>query len=303
MVSQSRKKLSVIGPRGFLGTYLCEVFEELDYEISKLSFGDNTETINGHYVWKDFPSLQDHLSAIKPDLIVNCAAITDISLCDQDFGLAMQVNAKLPAQLLEIANLSKAFLVHISSDAVYCKGISDTSPSNANSIINPNNGYAKSKLAGDNNLMSHGYKNFCIIRTSFYGHSKSGRPSFFDFCLESFEKGITVNGYRDYIASSIHVETLAQAINQVISRSIKGLVLLGTKTPYSKFEFALEVAQQFGYSPSLVNPSLSPSGFHSSGGANCSLESSDYWDELGIIQPSLNSDIILARIMTEKLSG
>lgn len=294
-------RICIVGARGFLGSFLATWFSQRGYPVTKLSFGPNPGGKSEILFWEDLESLSILLESVDHDVLINCAAITDLLTCDRDFEAASKVNSSLPLALLDLALRSDSFFIHMSSDAVYAKPDLAEESSTLLSLPTPRNSYAESKLAGDIRILERAHPHAAVIRTSFYGHSAYGRQSFMTSCLGLMAEGKLVSGFVDYRVSSLYIGTLAMAIRRIIELKIGGLVLLGTKQSFSKHELAVTLARNFGYSEKLVVAEVSPPGFHSSGGLNCAVDSDDSWQRLGLVAPSLAEDAVQASIENKNL--
>jgi dTDP-4-dehydrorhamnose reductase len=102
------------------------------------------------------------LDAIRPELIVNAAAFTDVDAAESDSAAALRVNAESPAEIARWAARHGAALVHYSSDYVY-SGDGDR-PWRENDPCEPVNAYGRSKLAGDRAIAASGAAHV-ILRT------------------------------------------------------------------------------------------------------------------------------------------
>ncbi len=100
----------------------------------------------------------------KFDIIINCAAYTQVDKAEQEVELANQINHLAVKQLASIANKQQAKLIHISTDYVF-DGESDK-PYLETDTTNPINVYGKTKLAGEKVLQEVMQTNAIIIITS-----------------------------------------------------------------------------------------------------------------------------------------
>ena len=100
----------------------------------------------------------------KFDIIINCAAYTQVDKAEQEAELANQINHLAVKQLASIASNQQARLIHISTDYVF-DGESDK-PYIETDTPNPINAYGRTKLAGEKALQALMPMNAIIIRTS-----------------------------------------------------------------------------------------------------------------------------------------
>ncbi|WP_334190042.1 dTDP-4-dehydrorhamnose reductase [Noviherbaspirillum sp.] len=104
---------------------------------------------------------------MKPDVIVNAAAYTDVDRAESEPAVAMRINADAPAIMAEeVARLGGA-LVHFSTDYVFNGEAS--APYREQDLPDPVNAYGRSKLAGEQAIVAAGIP-YLILRTGWvYG--------------------------------------------------------------------------------------------------------------------------------------
>lgn len=106
-----------------------------------------------------------------PDLIINCAAFTNVDGCETNSTLAYEANAIGPRNLALAAAEADAKLVHISTDYVF-KG-NGNRPYIETDLPHPVSAYGRTKLAGEHFVEKYGSRYF-ILRTAWlYGDGKN----------------------------------------------------------------------------------------------------------------------------------
>jgi len=109
-------------------------------------------------------SISHYFDNNKFDLIINCAAYTQVDRAEQEAELANQINHLAVKQLASIASNQQSRLIHISTDYVF-DGESNK-PYLETDTPNPINVYSRTKLAGEKALQTVMPMNALIIRTS-----------------------------------------------------------------------------------------------------------------------------------------
>lgn len=102
------------------------------------------------------------IEKIKPDVVVNAAAYTDVDGCEDDKELAFNVNGRALKYIARSCSGTGATLVHYSTDYVFDGSKKEYVESDK---TNPINVYGQSKLMGEKNIIGN-IKNYRIIRTS-----------------------------------------------------------------------------------------------------------------------------------------
>lgn len=201
-------KVAIIGANGQLGTDLCEVFGKT-HEIIPLTHAEIEIA--------DFEQCRSVLNSVKPSLVLNTAAASNVPGCEKDPVQAYRVNA---AGALNIARASTEFgfkLVHYSTDYVFDG--SKQKPYIETDATNPQSVYAITKAAGEQ-YVRHYCEKFFIVRISgVYGKvpgRAKGNSNFISTMIKLANEKPEVRVVTDEILSptwtnSIAVNTLALA--------------------------------------------------------------------------------------------
>tara|TARA_B100001287_G_C22655776_1_gene517624 strand:- start:60 stop:953 length:894 start_codon:yes stop_codon:yes gene_type:complete len=152
-------QILVFGCNGQLGKSISNIFpDSIKYSRAECDF-NNLEDIS------------KTILRIKPEVIINCVAYTDVNNSETNIKKALKINSIAVKVIALSANIIDALVIHFSTDYVF-DGFNSESYTE-NSSTNPINNYGKSKLQGENKLIKFN-KKFLIIRTSWvYGNGKS----------------------------------------------------------------------------------------------------------------------------------
>ena len=148
----------------------------------------------------------------KFDIIINCAAYTQVDKAEQEEELSNQINHLAVKQLASIAHKHQAMLIHISTDYVF-DGESNK-PYIETDTSNPINVYGKTKLAGEQALQEVMPMNAIIIRTSWL-YSEYGN-NFVKSILRLGKEQDDLNMVSDQIGSPTYATDLANVILAII---------------------------------------------------------------------------------------
>lgn len=111
----------------------------------------------------DLAAIRQLVKSEQVDVIVNCAAYTNVDKAEDDYETADLLNNKAVANLATVAKEANATLIHISTDYVF-QGDRNT-PCKEEWETNPLGVYGKTKLAGEQAVLDSGC-NYIIIRTA-----------------------------------------------------------------------------------------------------------------------------------------
>ena len=163
------KKILVTGCNGQLGRAIRKEYAASDVEFI------NTDVVEGEGVVSlditDVDAVLKLVRAEKPDVIINCAAHTNVDKCEEQWDLAYKINAIGPRNLSIAATEADAKMIHVSTDYVF-EG-NGTRPYTEFDEPNPVSAYGKTKLEGENFVKEFAKKHF-ILRTAWlYGDGKN----------------------------------------------------------------------------------------------------------------------------------
>ncbi len=111
----------------------------------------------------DRGAVEKFFESRRPDMVVNCAAFTDVDRAESERGAAWLVNCDAPRFLAEAAGAIGAGMIHISTDFVF-DGRADR-PYTEEDTPAPINVYGESKLAGERAVVESGVRG-AVVRTS-----------------------------------------------------------------------------------------------------------------------------------------
>ncbi len=158
-------------------------------------------------------SIRGVVRRVKPNLIINATAYTDVDKAESEPDLAMAINGTGPGILAEEAKRLDAALIHYSTDYVFdgTKG----APYTEEDEPNPINVYGETKLAGERAVQDVGGA-YLIFRTSWVYSLR--RPCFVTKVLKWAREQETLRIVDDQISSPTWARTLAEATAQVIAQ-------------------------------------------------------------------------------------
>lgn len=187
---------------------------------------------------RDGAKLADHVDRFAPELIVNCAAFTQVDACEAEAELAMAINGEALAQVTAAAARCGARLVHISSDYVF-DGTA-TAPIVEDTPTGPTSSYGRSKLRGEELALA--YEKTLVIRASWlFG---PGGPNFVATIRRLLLEGRgPLRVVDDQWGRPTYTPFLARAIAELAARGTVGLMHYGNREPTTWFQLARAIGQ------------------------------------------------------------
>lgn len=245
--------LLVTGASGLLGINLALLAAELGYQVTGWTYSNalyGTPFVCESVNLTDTTRLQEKINALKPDLIINCAALANVDSSQKEPLLAARLNTELPRALAEASLKAGSRFVHISTDAVF-----DGTQGNYKETDTPNplNIYAQSKLLGEQAVQAVSAQAL-IARVVFYGWSLSGTRSLAEFFYNNLIAQRTMAGYTDMYFTPLYVEHLAAILLELAEANASGVYHVFGADVLSKYAFGVSLALEFGLDPTLVSP-------------------------------------------------
>ncbi|MDY0212995.1 MAG: dTDP-4-dehydrorhamnose reductase [Desulfuromonadaceae bacterium] len=202
MTRQAR--VAIIGANGMLASKLLQrAPEAIDLYLFDLPELDITDAAQVDVV----------LGALQPEVIINCAAFTQVDNCEIQRDRAFAVNGEGPAHLASSAKKIGAVLVHISTDFVFSGEA--TAPYHEDAATEPLSVYGASKLQGEIAIANSELEEYFIIRTSWlYGPNG---PNFVETIIRLAAEREELGIVSDQTGTPTYTGDLADAIWKLIS--------------------------------------------------------------------------------------
>lgn len=207
----------ITGGGGMLGNSLKYYFPNATFINSKNEF-DLTKRS------KEVSSLNDNK---RFNLIIHCAAYTDLYFCEKNKDLAFKLHSEI---IPDLQNSSKK-LIYIS-----------TNPINSNKV------YYQSKRSGELNVLKR--KGDLVIRTNIYGNG-----GLIKWAYDSLINQKEIYGYDDVLFNPVYVYQLSEIISSKLD-FMSGLLSIGSSSSITKYDFIKLYARLKKLDTSLVKPSL-----------------------------------------------
>lgn len=226
-------KVAVTGAGGMLGQDLLDACVARQHQVYALTRADLDVT--------DAGMCERVLAEIRPEVVVNCAAWTDVDGAEANESGAMAVNDGGAAQLAAAASRCDARILHISSDYVFDG--EKRSPYVESDMPNAISAYGRSKQAGETSVAIANPRHL-IVRSSWLFGSRG--PNFVETMLRLAGEQPEVLVVSDQVGTPTYARHLAAALALLAERDEVGIRHVGAAGQCSWFEFAQEIFDQAG---------------------------------------------------------
>ncbi len=231
-------KILVTGANGMLGKDLCPILEQNNYTVIKT----NSQTMD----ITDFEMTNKVISEQKPDIIIHCAAYTNVDKAQEDFETAKQINSTGTENLAKICSSKDIPILYISTDYVF-DGTKQT-PYTPNDKPNPINNYGLTKYYGEQAIQKF-CKKYYIIRTSWlYGiHGKN-----FVETMLSLATKPEIKVVNDQTGCPTWTVDLSNGIIKLLKNEIYGIYHICSSGETTWYRFAKEIFSQCKLKVNLI---------------------------------------------------
>ena len=191
----------------------------------------------------------------KGDVVINCAAYTNVDAAESDEATAHAVNATGPEHIARACARAGAQLIHVSTDYVFSGdfGADGPRPYEPSDETAPLGVYGRTKLAGEVAVLE-ALPQAVVVRTAWVYTGGTGKD--FVAVMRRLAAGDgPVDVVDDQSGSPTYVADLAAALLQVAGGGVSGPILhAANEGAISRFEQARAVFEECGADPQRVRP-------------------------------------------------
>ena len=226
------KKIWITGAEGHIGTALLDLLEGVEYQLLPTDIEEVDIT--------KIDEVTQFVHVNRPDVVINCAGMTDVQECENNVDEAYRVNAIGVRNVALAANDVIAKVIQISTDDVFDK--ESRIPYNEFDNVHPRTIYGKSKEAGEK-ILTQLLNRFVIIRSSWiYGIGRD----FVDEVLRNVGQGKKMEVPNNQYAAPTSAKELAKVIRYFIDNEEYGLYHVVCPGSCSRYEFARTILEYSG---------------------------------------------------------
>jgi dTDP-4-dehydrorhamnose reductase len=164
--------------------------------------------------------IRGRLSSAEFDVLINCAAMTNVDLCESRRAKAFAINADAPKALAEICTSKKAKLIHFSTDYVFDG--EKREPYVETDAAKPISVYGESKRAGEENILALQDRHLVVRVSWVFGPD---RPSFIDAMIKRAREEEKIAAIADKFSTPTFTNDIARMLPQFFDVDVPGGLL------------------------------------------------------------------------------
>jgi dTDP-4-dehydrorhamnose reductase len=235
-----KRRVLITGASGLLGRALVE-YSASGWDVRAMTHADLDVS--------DAPAVAAALESIRPQVVINCAALSHVDQCEREPARAFAVNAEGPYHLARACRRVGADLVQISTDYVF-DGTKGT-PYTLEDTPHPLNLYGQSKLAGEEAVRQTLDRYYIVRPARIFG---VGGRNFATQIVDLIAAHRPIRAIIDEVGSPTYVRDLAERIFRIVEQGSPGIYHVTNGGACSWYDFAREVLRLLKRDDLLVEP-------------------------------------------------
>jgi dTDP-4-dehydrorhamnose reductase len=260
-----RMKILLLGSKGMLGSD-CRTVLSQDFEILSPDKKD--------LVIVSWDKVIDRMHHLHPEIVLNCAAVTDLDVCEESRHSYMvkKVNVEGPRNIAQASARYDCKVIQISSDQVFDGEKAVPQPYFEDDTLDPLSAYGRSKMESEIAVRENA-PDYMIIRTGWlYGMEGDNFVKALLASVLGKKKSKKVKVVEDQFGSPTWSYRLAQQIQELIHADGKGTYHATAEGYCSRLEYARFILDKLNLKASLEPCSLAECRRKAKRPANCILE-------------------------------
>ena len=266
-----KKKLLLIGGASLVGSTIINEFKN-DYDIH-LTY--NKTPVNSNFSQTKLNLLDDRnqissvITNLNPDVVVNTVAYPNVDFCETHHDEANLLHVSITDDLVSVCSDISSPLVYFSTDAVFdgTKSIKYTE----DDITSPLSYYGKTKRDAEKIILN--INENIVLRTTVV-YDWHIRSRFTNWVLKNLKQGSKITAFTDQSNTVTLASDISHSLFCLLDQNHSGLFHCAGKTCLSRYDFAIKLADYFGYDKKLIIPTISKNTQSASRPENGCLDSS-----------------------------
>lgn len=235
-------KILITGSRGQVGSQLINILNKGKSELGEVPIKIKNAVVIGKDSKElniaNFDNVKKVFKEIKPDIVINAAAYTNVDGCEANKELAFNVNAFGAKNLAIACEDIDAKIVHISTDYIFSG--EGSIPFKESDEASPQSIYGISKNMGDNFVREFSSKHFIVRPSWVYGYN--GKNFVYTVMKVGKERG-SLKVVNDQRGNPTNVEDLSHHILKLIATERYGVYHCSGHGECTWYDFACKIIE------------------------------------------------------------
>ena len=239
----SKNAIWITGAEGRLGSSLVDLLKkDMDHKVVGRDMDVDIT---------DMEAVEQSIKVYRPNIVINCASISDAAYCEKNMVEAFKVNALGARNLAAASRSVNAKMIQLSTDDVF-SGLSAGQLTEFD-VPDPQSVYGKSKYAGENYVKELNPKHLIVRSSWVYGAAnESAKEDYFSYVVNHGKSNTPFEAPLDRIGSPTSADVLAAFINCLLDKTEYGIYHASCEGMCSRHEFATAILALMGYDTELA---------------------------------------------------
>ncbi len=239
----SKNAIWITGAEGRLGSSLVDLLKkDMDHKVVGTDMDVDIT---------DMEAVEQSIKVYRPNIVINCASISDAAYCEQNMVEAFKVNALGARNLAAASRGVNAKMIQLSTDDVF-SGLSAGQLTEFD-VPDPKSVYGKSKFAGENYVKELNPRHLIVRSSWVYGAAnESAKEDYFSYVVNHGKSNTPFEAPLDRIGSPTSADVLAAFISCLLDKTEYGIYHASCEGMCSRQEFATAILALMGYDTELA---------------------------------------------------
>lgn len=245
----TRVRVLVTGATGYLGRYVVDLAPPAEVEVVAVARPGPVEL---DLADPDLATVTARIAAHRPDVVLHLAALSQMGPCEQDPGLALQINAYATAALCAVAPR----LVYASTDLVFG---GDRAPYAAVDPPRPRSVYGRTKARGEEAVLATP-RGLVVRLPLLFGRSFDGKRGATDMVRSAVAAQRDLTLFVDEFRTPLHAADAAASLWALLLSDRTGVVHVAGRERVSRWDLGRRFVARAGLADArlVAAPSTSP---------------------------------------------
>ena len=245
-------KILVTGADGLVGSRFCELYKDSHTILEP--------TLVEFDLFKP-ETIQEYISKSQPDVIVHCAAFTDVSVAEKQRGdqkgSCWQVNVEGTAHVVDLCQRQKIALIAISTDVVFSATAGYPGPYIENAELAESSDqiswYGWTKAEAERRLAN--LNDVAIVRISNPVRREYGlKRDYVHKILDLYDQAKLYPMFNDQYLTLTYIDEVAKALDAILQKKLTGIFHVSSNDRFTPFELASYLLERARGASNVVQP-------------------------------------------------
>jgi dTDP-4-dehydrorhamnose reductase len=241
-------RLLVFGGGGFVGGNLATIAMRRGWEVhiaERVEFPGGLPGAQWHLLdITDAGAVQRLLRQLRPEAVMDLAAVADIDRAEREQALARAVNVEAARTIAASCAESGAYCLYFSSDAVFAGTAGSYSEEDSPA---PVNFYGRTKAEGEKAVLQADPRAGIVRLSLVLGFPVTEGNSFFAALEAKLAAGREITAPADEIRTPVDVLTLSECVLELVRRRFAGVLHIGSTDSIDRASLTRRAAELLGF--------------------------------------------------------